>query len=158
LRLEVKAPFRYVGGQRFILQGVADAEQHLFVDTPPGETLRRLYWIQFEQYLPGRGGEYNYGKDAPLARWGLQWRTHVRRFADPPVAGSDRSRVYQLLEQHRLTLPNPSVRARLVYVPDTDRRQELMIIYLEAAGSADPTPVESAALIERALANLEITP
>jgi hypothetical protein len=46
----------------------------------------------------------------------------------------------------------------LVYVPPEDRRQELMIIYLEAAGAAEPTPVEADALIRRAIAGLQVLP
>jgi hypothetical protein len=42
-------------------------------------------------------------------------------------------------------------------VPAHDRRQELMIIYLEPAGAADPTGAERAGLVQRAIAGLDIT-
>jgi hypothetical protein len=64
--------------------------------------------------------------------------------------------VHDLIARAGLTVPSPSVRARLVYLPTDDRRQELMIIYLEAAGAAEPTDVEAGALIQRALAGLEL--
>jgi hypothetical protein len=81
----------------------------------------------------------------------------VRRFTESPAAGSDRERVHQLLERQGLRVPLPSIRARLVYVPAADRRQELMIIYLEPAGASEPTSAESALLLERAMAGLSIT-
>lgn len=158
LQIRVDSSFRYVGAQRFILRDVADAEQHVFADADGAKVIQRMYWIQFEQYLPGRGGEYNYDGDAPATAWSLPWRTHVRRFTEPPTVGSDRDRLHQLLVQHGFRVPLPSVRARLTYVPVTDRRQELMIIYLEAAGAADPTAAESARLIQRAIAGLTISP
>ncbi|HET7613749.1 MAG TPA: hypothetical protein VFK26_07460, partial [Gemmatimonadaceae bacterium] len=43
--------FHYVGSQVVNLYGVADAEQHVFVAGPPGK-VERMYWIQFEHYLP----------------------------------------------------------------------------------------------------------
>ena len=157
VRIRVNPSFRYVGAERFILRDVADAEQHLFADAPDGKTIKRLYWLQFEQYLPGRGGTYNYDSDTMLNAWGLPWRTHVRRFADPPAPDSDRRRVHDLLARAGLAVPNPSVRARLVYVPRDDNRQELMIIYLEPAGATEPTTAERDALVQRAIAGLEIT-
>jgi hypothetical protein len=159
LRIRVDERFTYAGGQRFILRDVADAEQHFFVESLPGrdsKAIRRLYWIQFEQYLPGRGGSYNYDADAALNAWGLALRTHVRRFVEPPSPGSDRFRVHEFLERTGYRVPDPSIRARLVFVPEANRRQELMIIYLEAAGSADPTDAERSNLIQRAIAGLQI--
>jgi hypothetical protein len=57
VRIRVDQAFRYIGAQRFILREVADAEQHVFVDSAGGK-VTRMYWIQFEKYLPGRGGTY----------------------------------------------------------------------------------------------------
>jgi hypothetical protein len=155
VRIRVDPAFKHIGAQRFILRNVADAEQHVFVDAA-GDRVTRMYWIQFEKYLPGRGGTYAYESDAALTAWGLPLRSHVRRFAEPPVPDSDRQRVHDLIARAGLTVPSPSVRARLVYLPTDDRRQELMIIYLEAAGAAEPTDVEAGALIQRALAGLEL--
>ena len=46
--------YRYLGGQKFILYGSADAEQHFFVETHDDETLKSVYWVQYEAYLPGK--------------------------------------------------------------------------------------------------------
>src|SRR6202008_433337 len=66
VRVELAEPFRYVGGQRFALYDVADAEQHLFVEADASGLVRRLYWLQFEAYLPGKGGSYKYEGDTVL--------------------------------------------------------------------------------------------
>src|SRR4029077_18242533 len=59
-RLSFVPAFNYVGGQRFPLYGVAEAEQHFFVDAdPPGNT-RRFYWLQFEHYRPSNTHTYDY--------------------------------------------------------------------------------------------------
>src|SRR5205085_3757302 len=53
-RLTVRVPrsAAYAGGDHFVLQGVADCEIHVFVEADAGHRVRRLYWIQFEAYLP----------------------------------------------------------------------------------------------------------
>jgi hypothetical protein len=156
-RVRVDKAFRYVGGHRFILRDVADAEQHFFVVAGADGVVQRLYWIQFEHYLPGRGGVYDYSKDVPLSAWGMTLRTHVRRFVEPPAAGSDRQQVHQFLSRSGLTMPATFVRARVVYVPGEDRRQELMIIYVERDSGRDLTTEEQASLVQRAVRGLEIT-
>src|SRR5437773_11260628 len=50
--LEVSPAFTYVGGQRFVLGGAADAEQHLFVLADANKRVQRVYWIQIEELLP----------------------------------------------------------------------------------------------------------
>ena len=45
--------FEYIGGQKFILYGTADVEQHFFVEEHPDGTLKSFVWIQFEG-LPAR--------------------------------------------------------------------------------------------------------
>ena len=60
-RIEFNQGYKYLGGQRFILYNVADAEQHLFADADQQNRIRRLYWLQFEGYLPNNTpSSYNY--------------------------------------------------------------------------------------------------
>src|SRR5437764_7787607 len=54
LRLEFNKEFKYIGNQDFILYDVTRAGQHFFVDADkPGRT-KRLYWVEFEGYLPSK--------------------------------------------------------------------------------------------------------
>ena len=48
----------HIGSQRFTLYGVADAEQHFFVDADLSNTIRRFYWLQFEHYLASNNDHY----------------------------------------------------------------------------------------------------
>jgi len=55
-------------------------------------------------------------------------------------------------------VPTPASRVRLVHIPESDRRKELMIVYLEAAGDAgDISPEEAEALIGRAVDGLTLS-
>jgi hypothetical protein len=156
IRLEFSDRYSYAGGQRFVLYDVADAEQHFFVDAGPDGVLRSFFWVQFEQFLPGKGEGYTY---APLrlTRIGsLDFITDTKVFADygktvmnpESLNGSDQSRAGVLLRAKGYRLPAAAVRARMFYLPDESRRKELMIIYVESLAPSDSPrelPVESPA-------------
>lgn len=159
IRIQIAQGYEYVGGQRFILRGVADAEQHFFVDADEAKAIQRLYWIQFEHFLPAHDGEYSYERDEPLTLGDLGLRVHVRRYTEPPAADSDRARAFEYLERAGYAVPTTGTRVRLVYVPDADRRQEVMIIYLErSTATVEPTGQEAASIVERARAGMALVP
>jgi len=146
--------YSYAGGQRFVLYDVADAEQHFFVDAGPDRVLRSFYWIQFEQYLPGKGDSYTYAPVRLLRIGSLDFITDTKVFADygktvmnpEKLNGSDQSRAGALLRAKGYRLPAAAVRARMFYLPDETRRKELMIIYVESLAPAPPDlPAESPA-------------
>lgn len=155
--ISVQRGFRYAGGQRFILKGVADAEQHAFAEVDVDNAIQRFYWFQFESLLPAATGAYDYSKDTLVEFAGLKWHAQVRRYTSPPEPDGDQAALYKLFTARGWRQPLPALRARLVYVPAEDRRQELMIIYAEAtASAAPPTAKESADLIARAQAGLRL--
>src|ERR1051325_9108537 len=73
LRLEFGKEFKYIGGQDFILYDVARAEQHFFVDADKEGRIRRLYWVQFEGYLPSNTHTYGYQPTKTVEIGGLQF-------------------------------------------------------------------------------------
>ena len=155
--ISVQRGFRYAGGQRFILRGVADAEQHAFAEVDAAGAIAGFYWFQFESLLPAATGAYDYSKDTLVEFAGLDWRAQVRRYTTPPEPDGDQAALYKLFAVRGWRQPLPALRARLVYVPPEDRRRELMIIYAEASHSAAaPTAKESADLIARAQAGLRL--
>lgn len=155
--IQVQRDFRYAGAQRFILRGVADAEQHAFAAVDATGAIERFYWFQFESLLPAAKGAYDYSKDGAMSLAGLNWQASVRRYTAPPEADGDQAALYKLFTAKGWRQPLPALRARLVYVPDPERRTELMIIYAEATTSAaPPTAKESAELLERAQAGLRL--
>jgi hypothetical protein len=155
--IQVQRDYRYAGGHRFILRGVADAEQHAFAAVDATGAIERFYWFQFESLLPAARGAYDYSKDNALTLAGLNWRTNVRRYTAPPEPDGDQAALYKLFAARNWRPAVPALRARLVHVPDPERRTELMIIYAEAtASAAPPTASESAELLQRAQAGLRL--
>ena len=137
--IQVAQPFVYLGGQRFILGGIADAEQHLFVVADSSRTVQRLYWIQIESFLEGRTGAYNYSADSAVTVQGFPLAANSRLYATGPAPASDRAKALGLLQSLGYRIPAGAARLRLVYLPEQPARREVMIIYLEAEPGAPAT-------------------
>jgi hypothetical protein len=132
--IEFDGAYEYVGGQRWDLLGIADAEQHLFVR--PGS----LYWVQFERFLPGSEGAYGYSADWVTDIGGLDFICDARAYAgydalnrDPE---SDGACAQRLLEGRGYAFPEAAVRLRAIHLPAADRRRELMIIHAQRVDAA----------------------
>jgi len=128
--------FRHIGGQKFILYGVADTEQHFFVETTPDDKLKSVYWVQYEAYLPDNDYTYNYD-DSPLRvtldDYEFYTNTNAVEF-DPDkkrARGTDGAMARQFLASKGYVFPNDFASARLVYLIDESRRKELMIIFID---------------------------
>lgn len=132
--------FRHVGGQKFILYGVADTEQHFFVETTTDNKLKSVYWVQYEAYLPHKRYTYDYD-DSPL-RVALN---DIEFYTDTDVVGFDPNRkrrrgtdgamARQFLASKGYVFPNDFAYARLVYLTDESRQKELMIIFIDDLAS-----------------------
>ena len=126
--------FHYLGSQVVNLYGVADAEQHVFVAGPPGK-VERIYWIQFEHYLPTNSHTYFYSPERTVDIGGLQFIYDVQSIRDYSAVEldprSDAAAVVGLLAKHNLPRPTRVARVRMLHLPSADRRSELMIIYGE---------------------------
>lgn len=148
--------FRYVGGQRFVLSSVADAEQHFSVDAAPNGTVRRLFWIQLEEFLPElRHRTYNYSRDSVMNHGGLPWRVNVRPWFPVAPPGSDGAAQIAFLRSQGLAMPDTAQRVRMVYLPESEPWREVMVIYIEAAGVGNPATAEG--VIRRAFAGLRVS-
>jgi len=128
--------YRHIGGQKFILYGVADTEQHFFVKTTADNTLESVYWVQYEAYLPDKRYTYDYD-DSPLrvtlGDFEFYTDTDVVAF-DPDRKrrrGTDGAMARQLLASNGYVFPNDFAYARLVYLTDESRQKELMIIFID---------------------------
>lgn len=128
--------FDYLGGQSFVLYGVADTEQHFFVETRDDGSLKSIYWIQFEAYLPGKPYRYDYD-DSPLRidLGGARFFVDTAVFHNDPERerrrGTDGALVREFLASKGLSYPDEVVYARLVHLTDETRKKELMIIYMD---------------------------
>jgi hypothetical protein len=65
-RIQIAPAYRYLGGQRFILQESADAEQHFYARADSAGKILQLYWFQVESKLPGQSGGYHLSTVATL--------------------------------------------------------------------------------------------
>jgi hypothetical protein len=152
-RLTVRVPrgATYVGGERFTLYDVADAEIHVFVEADAAKRIRRFYWVQFESYLPSRpDARYNYGEsDRRMDLWGeAAWvRPSVADSARQVRAGSDTEHFRAILTRAGYTAPPHLLAVRMVRLLDDPQgtgqgRRELMLIYAEAMGLSGTTASE----------------
>ncbi|MBA3256953.1 MAG: hypothetical protein H0T64_09940 [Pyrinomonadaceae bacterium] len=135
VRLEFDKNFKYVGNHSFVLYDVANAEQHFFVDADKEGRVKRLYWIQFEGYLPTNTHAYRYKGDNVVNIGGLDFiaDSYARNVkANPGRADSDGSRARAFLENKGYRIAGDDITMqRLVHLVDEAKRNELMIIYIE---------------------------
>jgi hypothetical protein len=170
--IEVPKAAKYLGAERWNLYDVADCELHLFVEVDDDKQVERLYWIQFEGYLPTNTHSYDYSKDDSVTFAGRTFhkRTYVGPTNNTPRAGGDGERVRQMLARAGYRLAPEVMNVRLVHLLDDTKRKELMFIYGENLALSGHTvaqlkdgetylpgwaPVEKG-LVDRAMKRIEV--
>jgi hypothetical protein len=141
--ITVDAGLIYVGGETFILYDVAHCEIHLYAEADESGRVQRLYWFQFEGYLPSaspRGYDYS-GDPYRTMIGGHEFYDSVRHYnvaasRDGWPDDSDAMHVVRLLERKGYRLEGDVMRVRLVRL-DEGKEQELMIVYMEALDQHD---------------------
>ena len=169
----------YVGGERFTLYDVADCEIHVFIEADADRRMKRLWWIQFESYLPSKpelGYDYADGnRRMTMAGTPIWVRANPVPTDGPMREGSDREAVFRILKSGGYPIPPQVMNVRMVQLLDDSKgtgqgRRELMIIYsenLEPTGktladlTTDGKPDErwtemGKNLIERAMASVTV--
>jgi hypothetical protein len=135
VRIEFDRGFKYAGGHSFILYDVAHAEQHFFVDVDKEGRIKRMYWVQFEGYLPSNTNTYRYKVNKTANVSGLEFiaDAYARNLkSNPGRPDSDGSRARAFLEGKGYRMGSDDVLSqRLVHLIDEAKRNELMIIYME---------------------------
>lgn len=133
VRIELPKASQYVGADRWILYAMDDCELHAFVEADEHNHVRRLYWVQFEAYLPSRPElkhRYNSPLHAILGELDFYVDTWVWRKDEKTTPGSDEEHLLALLRSKGYSMPNSMMVVRLVHLMDT-KRKELMVIYGE---------------------------
>ena len=143
-KIQIKLPssVQYVGADRWALFDVADCELHVFVEATAQKTVQRLYWVQFEAYLPAQPEmHYNYPFKKTETLNGLLFDVRARFGAssETPKPGSDLEHVQALLRGKGYQLPEAMMNVRFVHLFDEGNRKELMIIYAEDLASTSYT-------------------
>jgi hypothetical protein len=139
--------FKYAGTQSFVLYNVANAEQQFFVDADKQGRIRRLYWVQFEGYLPNNTHSYRYQATKTINLGGLDFIADAyarNRKANPGRPDSDGSRAQAFLESKGYRIGDEVLSQRLVHLVDEAKRNELMVIYLEDLSALGVTAADLA--------------
>ena len=148
VKLTIEPAFKYVGADRFVLYDVADAEVQVFVEADAKKNVKRLYWVQFEEYLSNNQHKYDYADNPVIEAAGWKWYVAARlRPANEEVRPtSDTEHMLGVLKAQGYKLQGLYAGVRLVHLTDESMRKELMIIYMEPANKLDEDAVRQHAL------------
>ena len=145
VRIRLPASAEYVGADRWVLYGMADCELHAFVEADQHKNVQRLYWVQFEGYLPTRPElkhTYDSPKHANLGGMDFYVDTWVRTKDAETEPGSDLEHILALIRGKGYRMPDGMMYVRLVHLLDNQKRKELMIIYGEDVARTGFTAAE----------------
>lgn len=173
--IELPKSVQYCGADRWVLYDIADCELHAFVDADKDKNVQRLYWVQFEQYVPNRPElHHDYKSPRHETIGGLDFYVDAgpSATAKQPKTGSDSEHIRALIKARGFHLSENAMLVRLVHLLDEQKRKELMIIYgedlaptgftaadLEKGGKAESKWPEIAdGLVERAKKAILIKP
>jgi hypothetical protein len=145
LRIGLPKSVQYVGADRWVLYGIADCELHAFVEADGDKNLQRLYWVQFEGYVPTRPEskhKYDSPRIAKLGGMNFYVDTWVRPKNEATEPGSDLEHINALIRAKGYKFPAGMMSVRLVHLLDEQKRKELMIIYSEDMAPSGFTAAE----------------
>jgi hypothetical protein len=134
VRIQLPVAATYIGADRWLLEDYADdVELHAFVDADADKRVRRIFWVQFEAYLPSRPQlRHRYGSTRHVMLGGMDFLLDTWVEASDSVArpDSDEAHLDALIRSAGYTLPASVMSVRCVHLMD-DARKELMLIYSE---------------------------
>ena len=174
-RIQLPSSVQYVGADRWVLYDIADCELHVFVEADSQKNVQRLYWVQFEGYIPSRPDlHHTYDSPTRTTIGGLDFfvDTWVRSRDSSVRPGSDGEHIRALIRNKGFHMPEGMISVRLVHLLDKEKRKELMVIYsedvaktgftvaeLQEGGKAhDRWPTIQEALVQRAKQKIIIEP
>jgi hypothetical protein len=145
VRIQFPQSVQYVGADRWILYDIADCELHAFVDEDGQKNVQRLYWIQFEGYLPTRpelAHQYDSPRRTQIGGLDFYVDTWVKSNEAQKKPDSDSGHIEALIRSNGYKLPAGMMSVRLVHLLDEKRRRELMIIYSEDVATTGYTAAD----------------
>jgi len=142
MQLRVNAPFRYLGSFSFTVPNMSSGERYVFAEVN-GRRIKRLFILQFEAILPESTETYNYNFADALTIGGLKFKQNTFAFdagdalkKSPPDEGALTT---QFLRKKGYLTENEIMAARLVNVPDAERKHEMILFYMENIGDTGHT-------------------
>ncbi|CAN5750058.1 hypothetical protein BH20ACI4_BH20ACI4_17330 [soil metagenome] len=141
IRLKFDKKFKFAGSQKFVLYERAEAEQFFFIEAED-KKIKRLYMLQFENFLPGIEGTYNYDEPQTVKIGGLDFFANAETIPNveqalKAVPDSDIAKAAEFLKSKGFTLMNSLLYQRFVRVVSDDKRREFIMLYIEASENAD---------------------
>ncbi len=148
--IELPKSARYVGTDRWILFGIANCELFAFVEADRDKRVKRLYWVQFESYLPSlRALHHTYDSKDRAVMGGMEFFVDTWTESSTPStpdtkaiarilkakgyeapagldSGSDTQHIDALIASKGYALPPTLSSVRFVHTLD-EARKELMI-------------------------------
>ena len=136
IKIKFGKSFKYVGTQSFVLYGNAQVEQHFFVDADD-RTIKRMFMVQFEGYLPTNTHTYNYQIKDTIKLGGLDFMydTQVGSVSAfrKQYPDSDAARAATFLEGKGYQPDGMDVVfQRYIRLVDETRRNEMLVVYYES--------------------------
>jgi hypothetical protein len=145
IRIELPRSVQDVGADRWVLYGIADCELHAFVEADEQKNVQRLYWVQFEGYLPSKPDlkhTYDSPRHATIGGMDFYVDTWARSRDTTIDPGSDREHIEALIKAKGYKMPAGMMYVRFVHLLDESKRKELMIIYGEDLASTGYSAAE----------------
>lgn len=134
VRVQFPQSAQYVGADRWNLYDIADCELHAFVDSDAQKNVQRLFWVQFEGYLPSKpdlAHQYDSPRHTSIGGIDFYVDTWVRSQDEQTPQGSDRQHIEELIRSKGFNMPAAMMYVRLVHLLDERKRKEPMIFYGE---------------------------
>jgi hypothetical protein len=142
IRIRFDKAFKYVGSQSFILYDRAQVEQHFFVDADKQQRrIKRMYMVQFEGYLSGISGAYDYPLTKTIDLGGQTYLVNSEGIPNVAAAlkqnpQSDVARAARFLEGKGYRIGESILFQRFVRLVDEAKRNEFILLYVEDADAS----------------------
>lgn len=172
IRIAVDPSFHYAGKIPFTIAGLAGGERYVFVDAE-GKRVKRMFVLQFEQWLPGIDETYRYDFTNARELGGHRWRHNIGWYSQSALRisqpGGEATAMHRWLEREGWEVDDELLMSRFLTLGNPDRKSELILFYLERASDNGVTIAELDAdesraaafareLEERSLAAFRIVP
>lgn len=135
ISVKVDGALKYVGKFDFVLKGMAKGERFVFVDADRDKNVNRLFIAQFEGFLPGQPHTYNYNFDKAETMAGYRFRQNTYAYsnseAERESPDAEAALTARFLRERGYKLEDELMMSRFLTVPDAERRNELILFYLE---------------------------
>ena len=135
IRIDVDEQLPHVGILNFKLKEVAQVERYIYASHDESKRIQRLFIAQFESFLPGIKGSYNFQVINPTRLGNHDYQTDIgifnfaERIAANPKAEAEYTKA--LLDKNNLKANDDFLVARYARITSEDNRSELILFYLE---------------------------